>query len=647
MGHGNFLRSPTKKISFMENYDNTVSNEVLLLENRCKLLSKEVDEISHDFAEINLDNDTIRREMARMKSRSVEYEHGTFIALVVGPAKSGKSTLVNLIAGAYVSPTHFLECTVRPSIISKRWEDKESEITCYTSNGKSDIIDKIDSIIDCVRGLDSESNLKDISIETYPLTKENIRDKVELRLEDSISSDTLVTSITTPGGNLLQKDVFIVDMPGFDGTYKNIEDPTYDVIAQRADLIIFVQSSNAAFSKVSKDFLALLNRNNKDVPVCLIHNQFDATWWKSKEEKGKVTDAQRKFAIEEIRKSGFNIKEENSYTLNLGAIQDYRTGNYADNEVMEEENKKFAIAEGELYGRIINRRDVIRMRNCINRTSQQAGKLVGLLDGEIAHMNTTAKEYLRIKELFYKTDGVYKSIVSTKANADLAIQFFSQYEHQELGVYYNDNISYKNDDASKRIADFVERINNDFNGKLSEILNASLIENTLYNDFVSKVASLRETLMTSLITPIPEIPLDKINVGFDGSVDLRRLIDLKTIIPFKRTRIGLSMFCSHKAKEMRDYVTVIVNRLVYMTDHTGQPTYLGYVLKDVLPYLETALENRVEEIKREYQSRITDYLTNVRNDKLNSVIQDYESHSATLESLKSLTEKVRNNIPKQ
>ena len=57
-------------------------------------------------------------QLSKTENRSREYVNGTFIVLVVGPVKSGKSTLVNLIANAYVSPTHFLECTVRPSIIS-------------------------------------------------------------------------------------------------------------------------------------------------------------------------------------------------------------------------------------------------------------------------------------------------------------------------------------------------------------------------------------------------------------------------------------------------------------------------------------------------------------------------------------------------
>lgn len=57
-------------------------------------------------------------QLRKVLNRSKEYADRSFVILVAGPVKSGKSTFVNLVANAFVSPTHFLECTVRPSIIS-------------------------------------------------------------------------------------------------------------------------------------------------------------------------------------------------------------------------------------------------------------------------------------------------------------------------------------------------------------------------------------------------------------------------------------------------------------------------------------------------------------------------------------------------
>ena len=63
-------------------------------------------------------DEEIAAGLQRLARRAQEYRHGSFIMLVVGPVKSGKSTLVNLLAHRYVSPTDKLECTLRPTIIS-------------------------------------------------------------------------------------------------------------------------------------------------------------------------------------------------------------------------------------------------------------------------------------------------------------------------------------------------------------------------------------------------------------------------------------------------------------------------------------------------------------------------------------------------
>ena len=60
---------------------------------------------------------SLQHHVRQLENRSKEYQNPSFVVLVVGPVKSGKSTFVNLVAKNYVSPTHFLECTVRPSII--------------------------------------------------------------------------------------------------------------------------------------------------------------------------------------------------------------------------------------------------------------------------------------------------------------------------------------------------------------------------------------------------------------------------------------------------------------------------------------------------------------------------------------------------
>ena len=97
-----------------------MAQEISVLENKCKNVSEEIIRVNSDYIDSIGESPTIVAQLSKAENRSKEYENGSFIVLVVGPVKSGKSTLVNLIANAYVSPTHFLECTVRPSIISQR-----------------------------------------------------------------------------------------------------------------------------------------------------------------------------------------------------------------------------------------------------------------------------------------------------------------------------------------------------------------------------------------------------------------------------------------------------------------------------------------------------------------------------------------------
>ena len=87
-------------------------------------ISTQLRELTAEFVPL-LTDETIKNKLSQLSRRSLEYKNGSFIMLVVGPVKSGKSTLVNLLAHRYVSPTDTLECTVRPSIISNVANEKD------------------------------------------------------------------------------------------------------------------------------------------------------------------------------------------------------------------------------------------------------------------------------------------------------------------------------------------------------------------------------------------------------------------------------------------------------------------------------------------------------------------------------------------
>ena len=196
--------------------------------------------------------------LKKFQNRSREYLSPSFVVIVVGPVKSGKSTFVNLIARTYVSPTDFLECTVRPSLIYA--DESERSLTVYQTEDTAKKAEQMDSILDCLNGLIESDEIKGVKKQTTELTKANIDRYVKLAMTSVKQDQILMTSIKTKGGGLLKNNVFLVDMAGFDGANVNLDTPTYKTIAERADLIVFVQSSNSAISKVSSEFFELLKK---------------------------------------------------------------------------------------------------------------------------------------------------------------------------------------------------------------------------------------------------------------------------------------------------------------------------------------------------------------------------------------------------
>ena len=108
-------------------------------------ISTQLRELTAEFVPL-LTDETIKNKLSQLSRRSLEYKNGSFIMLVVGPVKSGKSTLVNLLAHRYVSPTDTLECTVRPSIISNVANEKDCKIEIYKARHEGRKAEDLDLI---------------------------------------------------------------------------------------------------------------------------------------------------------------------------------------------------------------------------------------------------------------------------------------------------------------------------------------------------------------------------------------------------------------------------------------------------------------------------------------------------------------------
>ena len=608
-----------------------------VLQNRCSVVGRELTRLLGEYADVLRDCPTVDMQLRKAGSRAHEYENGTFIVLVVGPVKSGKSTLVNLIANAYVSPTHFLECTVRPSIISQRREGEDCRITVYTTEDSRQRARAIDSVIDSIRGMENGEWLRDVVKSEFELTPENIKDKVELGLQESLSAETLVTSITTPGGRLMKQDVFIVDMPGFDGEYANIDDPVYDTIAQRADLIVFVQSSNSAISKVSGQFLKKLHENNKDVPVSLIHNVFDSAHWRDDAERRQTVEEQKQFALGEIRRLGFKIDAEQCFSINLGKVEDSRNAKYADDADLRSEAQAFDEIENCLHDRVISNRDVMRLSVCLGRTQQQLQKLTATISEELGKNAALLQQYneaaqafeaLRNEPLMSGTD----MVPQVNPNVPRTVV---EGECQSRISQIQPRLHRSDSEARTIVTDFVRATERLLAARFPEILHIAQTESEMYLQCRQRLSEIDHATLQCGMPSNPIVP-ERITLQQPNDINLMDGLDLTMIVPHKLLIPGVR-WMGHSSEDLVSYLNAAKNRLVGTNNSDAER---GYIETTALPQILQRISEDNKRVRDQYRTICDDYLQSNRQRVLSAIIPDLDAFNRQTAAL----EKLRNDI---
>lgn len=350
----------------------------------------------------------ISDQCKRLFCRSQEWRSKAFFVIVVGPVKSGKSTFVNLLAHEKVSPTHFLECTVRPSIISRKSDEgKDSLITPFLTEGDPSI-EHVDTIIDYIKGL-PYADLSNAKKEDPCVLNDVNLDKIHSALDLTGKSKIALTAITAKGGNFLQDDIYMIDMPGFDGVMANLNASFYKAIVDRADLVVFVQSSNSAINKISEDFCKMIMERNDSVPIYFVHNYFDSAYWHTKEERDRVTDGHIRKAMEFFHEHKFSVNSEDIFRINLGKVTDARDSSFLGDstkflpehrDALMKEEECFVQLEHKLHEKISSSQNKMRLLNCINRTIRETQILEGILSNRKDELSSIKEEYDRINGLF-------------------------------------------------------------------------------------------------------------------------------------------------------------------------------------------------------------------------------------------------------
>lgn len=579
----------------------------------------------------------LRHYVRQLENRSKEYHHPSFVALVVGPVKSGKSTFVNLVAKNYVSPTHFLECTVRPSVISKK-KGEEGYLEVYESCDPTRKSEQMDDILDFLNGLIEKQEIKDVNVKKREFSRTNIDTYVKRSMVEVQADEILLTAIHTEGGKLLQDNVLLVDMAGFDGANVNFESPAYKAIVQRADLIIFVQSSNSAISKVSSEFFNLLKKTNNSVPVCLVHNVFEAAYWRTDAQKRQDIEIQKEHAIDVIRDTyKLTLEENNAFNLNLGKVNDLREKNYEvkDETTLEKEAKEFEKAEEEMY-RLFEKRECIRLKNCITRTKIHKEKLLDAIISLLSERDQLRKEYDAIKRGFEDLKKTEKDISLTIGVTILLNELMDIVEQEYTRVKKFDVIApkykYKTDEARKIVQKFLDNVEREINAYLHFKLDDAYSTMKGDENLLNWLATINNIVAKDGIVNIAalNVNVEKKDITYDLGTTVESMVEKKFL------------WRKHSIDEMNEYLAIFKKILLGCQDEYTKVKVDGYVERNIYVEMQRIIQESIANIKSSIITYVNSEIESKKTKALGRIIPDINVFDHDSEELNKLRENVSN-----
>lgn len=568
----------------------------------------------------------IAHHLKQLENRSREYHNPSFVVLVVGPVKSGKSTFVNLVARNYVSPTHFLECTVRPSLI---FTGSEEKLTVYRSTDASHKEQQTNSIIDSINGLAEESGLANVRKEVYAHTRKNIDRYVKLGNVSVDKDDILLTSIETHGGKLLQDHVYLVDMAGFDGDRVNFDTPAYKAIIERADLIVFVQSSNSAISKLSASFFELLQKKNHSVPVCLVHNVFESAYWRDEESKQRDIEEQKEYAVEQIKaKYNLVLDEGYAFNLNLGKVDDWRNGNFRPElkESLEQEAARFEQAESAMY-ELFRKRESIRLANCITRTSIQRDVLLEHVREAIRQKQEQEKQYQEVAQGF---EALKRTRLDDSPTVMVSEQELTQIVNEE---YYTirkfveargENTSFK----TSEVRGFVHRMLEGIYSRMTRLVNEKrrqCLQMQYGQEFQQWQVALLQLSAHHLSQPnvSVECPLEDITVDWGTGVNVEELVAHK------------SMWYKHSTDSVNDYFAYVHDAYCGF-EASADTKAKGLIANELLHKANSLISAALNQVKSQLTSGMNREIERLKLLSLATITPDHDAFTAHVALLLSL-----------
>jgi hypothetical protein len=381
-----------------------------------------------------------------------------------------------------------------------------------------------------------------------------------------------------------------------------------------------VHSSVSAFNVTSNEYLEKLREYNGTVPVFLIHNIFDANFWKNKETRLKDVERQSKNEYDEIKSKGFNIEPDYISCINLGMVTDYINKDENCLPEFDEELKKeydaFENIEEKLYNKITTNISKLRLDRCLDRTEKLKNDLIELIKRNKAALKNRKEDKDSFENAFASLDKI-TGLTSTEIEEII------------------DNVA---SDANRFIfrSQAKSRVNKSMSTKecmacLRQILTSFLanvderLTDKLFRHYSLKQKEVTERINSSLNSPINEVSLTEITAETVNN------ISDESVKSFMKTSnwdwfTDFTIGHSYKAETVRNSISNM-ERWFYGDENEKDTTNLKMLLK--------------EEIKRMaklYQQQIKEELQN----QLQNFISDEELK--TLSSLENLQVKLENII---
>ena len=315
-----------------------------------------------------------------------------FVVSGIGMLKSGKSTLINLLArNKNASPTGFgFDTTLRPALITCTQEPRgKIEIWLPSDPEKRLTRVSLNEVFLCLRGVKASADVKSATCHQYPLTPANLENalcKAVLEADQNmLPCEPVMVVVKVPRNkdSPLSSEIVLLDTPGLDSGISEWTANTserYSWIIENSDLLLFLQSSVAPLNRNATKILHDIHARSPDTPVWLIQNEMCAKPWLPLE---RITEENTKQRTQAARMFNTVSRAFKQVYANLGkadsAIFDESLGGKLRRELLHD--SQFCSLEQNVKDDLIQNIGPIRRRNCIDAVVREAQTILDGLAG--------------------------------------------------------------------------------------------------------------------------------------------------------------------------------------------------------------------------------------------------------------------------